>query len=330
MGLPPGKKSLAEIRRSGDDADSVVELVILLDWLLATFDRRGDGPKGTRERVDRHARRFSDHKDVHFGITVRNRIVHSEPGEAAPTAAELERARRHLVRGVEDLLAHAEAKTAALAAGVPPSTGRVRGLLAVLAWFFGSWQLYAIAATSVLSTVSGTDGAVGYPVTRLVVLVAGLALLHSFWLPLGPRFGVEVRGLFRALLGSYAVGIGLFAWCIASPPAGADGTTFSGSPFSSLGGGARVLERLLGEGVYAFAPWLAYSSETLWSGLDQLGLGEFVLVSGLVLLLFGAFAFAWRPSRRAVRSGPAFRHGRLVCLALGLFLVAERAWRALG
>ena len=230
MGLPPGKKSLAEIRRSKDDADSVVELVILLDYVLASFDRVGNGPKSTRERIDLHAKRFSDHKDVHFGITVRNRIVHSEPGEPTPTTAEMERARRHLVRGVEDLLGHANAKTAALASGAAGSSSgsgrgaRVLRVLSVLAWFFGSWQLYSFAANATLTALRGADEAAGYTVARFVVLDVGLALLQLRWIPLGPRFGVELRGLFLAMLGSYLLGIGLFVWCIVNPSAGVEAT----------------------------------------------------------------------------------------------------------
>lgn len=323
-GLPAGKKTLTKILSDGDDAHCVIDLVILLDYLLSTLGKES-GSASTRERVDRNAKLFQNKGDVHFGITVRNRLAHTDADETPPTEKEVLRARGHLVAAVKELRPHLskELRPAVSAGGA--GRARVasvsRTLLPALA-FFGAWQLFAFAAGLLIAQLGGLRG------SRWFTLLVGLVLLNQFLVPRSARWIRGVTMFLRVMLVSHLVGLVLAIRGVVLWSSEATHAELIDGYCGIFGGVGDALESLFGMGVWAFAPWLVLSREETWSELARLdGLSVAVFLAP-VLLLVTAYLWAFLPariSRKAGEGGGVTREmGVWVAYGLGAFLVIER------
>ncbi|MCA9287891.1 MAG: hypothetical protein KDA05_04855 [Phycisphaerales bacterium] len=109
--LPPGVKTLAQVRKQADPITRVHEAKRLLEFLLVESLPDLEGPDGRDPFLSDYARArescFSSIRDVMWAIGVRNRLDHPKRGDEPLRPEEIERAGEHLVRAVEDFLPHA-------------------------------------------------------------------------------------------------------------------------------------------------------------------------------------------------------------------------------
>lgn len=109
--LPPGVKTLKTIGRQRDPITRVHEAKRLLEYLLDAMTPGLTDSQGREaflgDMVRAQERHFSNVRDVMFAIGVRNRLDHPSVREEPPSAAEIERAGRHLLRAIEEILPHA-------------------------------------------------------------------------------------------------------------------------------------------------------------------------------------------------------------------------------
>ena len=313
--LPAGKKSLKTIARDRDAAGQVIDLVILLDYLLSTLEGEA---MTTRERVDLHASKMSRMKDVHFGITIRNRLSHSDPGERHPSDEEVERARDHLFRGVRDVLPHLDPKLARAAEGTEPMWRRFLPAL----WFLGVWQVFAV------SVRIGLGDSLDFAFAREATLVAGCALLHLAVFPFLSRLVPRLDVLFRVMLYSYAlalvpIGLGIAAYFSAPDESGII-TAYT----HWLGAVDSVLTRILGEGARGFAPWLVLGDVSFWDQVRDANAVTVMVFGAVVVFATQAKVFAHLPLKwiQRVSAGKTVqgRWADAIPLAAGAALVVER------
>lgn len=324
-GLPAGKKPLAKILSDEDDAHCVIDLVILLDYLLSSLGEES-GSASTRERVDRNAKLFKRKKDVHFGITVRNRLAHTDAGEAPATEKEVRRAREHLVAAVQELEPHLSKDLQRAVSGGRFGGARFaslsRALLPAFA-FFGAWQLFAVTAGLLIGQFGGLRGG------RWFTLLVGLVVLNQLVIPRSARWVRGVTLFLRLMFVSHLLGLviavrGLVLWS-----SGVTQTELVDGYCDLFGRAGDKLEAVLGLGVWAFAPWLVLSREETWAEITRFdGLSVAVYLAP-ILLLVTAYLWAFRPaqvSRKAGEGGATTRGmGTWVAYGLGVFLIAERA-----
>lgn len=107
--LPLGVNPVTQIEQEKNPATQVIQLVSLLEYLLG-FVSPGligkDGkPASVGELVNANRGLFANPSDVFFGIGVRNNLVHAKATDA--TEAEIRRAVSHLIKGANDIRAHA-------------------------------------------------------------------------------------------------------------------------------------------------------------------------------------------------------------------------------
>ncbi len=326
-GLPAGKKSLPKILADSDDAHRVIDLVILLDYLLSTLGSE-NGSASTRERVDRNATLFSNKGDVHFGITVRNRLAHTDQGEKAPTEEEVVRAREHLVRAVRDLERHLAPDLRNAVAGASGGRfARLKPALAPVCLFFGAWQLFAVLAGLVVEQLGGLKG------SRWFVLLVGLVLLNQIVIPQAARWIRGVTSVLRGSLVSYLLGLALAIRGIVLWSSGATQSELVDGYCGWFGGVGDALESFLGQGVWAAAPWLVLSREETWSEITRQDALSVAVYLAPVLVMLAALLWSFRPARLSGKAAAASagdaRAAIWAAYALGVFLVAERAYSAL-
>ena len=86
--LPPGVKSLTEIRKNTNSIQRVREAKRLLEFLLnamvPTLQRRDGSDAFIGDRVQHLAEHFSNIADVMFAIGIRNKLDHPKVSEAPP------------------------------------------------------------------------------------------------------------------------------------------------------------------------------------------------------------------------------------------------------
>lgn len=109
--LPPGVKTLAQVRKQADPITRVHEAKRLLEFLLAESLPDLEGPDGRDPFLSDYAKAcescFSNIRDVMWAIGVRNRLDHPKRGDEPLRPEEIERAGNHLIRAIEDFLPHA-------------------------------------------------------------------------------------------------------------------------------------------------------------------------------------------------------------------------------
>ncbi len=324
-GLPAGKKSLPRILSNSDDADRVIDLVILLDYLLSTL-RVEEGPISTRERVDREAKLFRSKGDVHFGITLRNRLAHTDSGEAPPSEEEVQRASGHLVQAVNELLPHLRPDLRAAVAG--GRSANWRQLVSVVLVFFGVWQLYAVLAELAIASLGGLPG------SQWFTLLLGLFVLNQFLLPHAARWLPKLTLFFRVMCASYLLGLGLAVRGIVLWNSDVTEGELVAGYTSWFAGVGELLEHVLGAGVWAFAPWLVLSRPETWEEVARLDGLSFAVFGAPLLVLLGAYLWALAPSRKSLvqarqAAGPS-RWAWGSAYALGACLLVERIVHAIG
>lgn len=108
--LPPGKSPLRAIKRISDAPHKVKEAATLLEYYLDRANKyltdENGQPYQLMNLVCHNSKRFSNLKEVTFGVQIRNQLVHPPRSEVKlPTNAEIRRADNALIQGIEDVLA---------------------------------------------------------------------------------------------------------------------------------------------------------------------------------------------------------------------------------
>jgi len=292
--------------------------------LLSTLGKE-NGALSTRERVDRNVKLFKRKSDVHFGITVRNRLVHTDSEDQPPTVEEVQRAREHLGSAVRGLGPHLATDLRGAVTGgrigAPRWAGVVRALVPAFA-FFGAWQLFAVLAGFLVDQLGGLRGG------RWFTLLIGLVLLNQF---LVPRCSRWIRGMtffLRAMFVSYLIGLGLAIRGLVLWSSGVSQAELTDGYCGIVGDAGAVLESVLGLGVWAFAPWLVLSREETWEEIARLDALSLAVYLAPVLLMIAAYLWAFAPARTARKTAgegaESHRMGTWIAYGFGIFLLLER------
>ena len=108
--LPPGIHPIAEIEQEHSPENQVTKLVSLLMYLLTKINPNVTSQDGqtvkTRERIEANTHLFTSVPDILLAIRVRNTIIHPEDRDTPPTAAEINRAAKHLMNAVNEIRDH--------------------------------------------------------------------------------------------------------------------------------------------------------------------------------------------------------------------------------
>ncbi|MEM7518071.1 MAG: hypothetical protein AAF368_14260, partial [Planctomycetota bacterium] len=301
--------------------DRVVDLVILLDHLLAALpgEAGGELPGTTRERVDRHRELFDapypEARAVHAAITIRNRIVHSGGEDPDPTTAEAQNAASTLQGAVRAALTKTDDSLRAEVEG-----GKSYAWLMALVWFLGVWQLLFFATSFLLR--EGT--AAGF--VTMIVVALGIVPLHVFFFPAASRFVSGTRNLFRVMAWS-ALG---FLFPIARVlldifPARSARKAME-PVFEGVGAAFELAARGLGDGLWAFAPWAIPLREETWDRMEGRSYLPFTAIALLVFAVVFWRSLARGPMKRCerVEAGAYPKVAWVLTGLAGAFLIAER------